>query len=170
MTNPLDTLYKYWHECHGYLRDILLVVVAVMCTNSTTEIANVVTEKLRRPIIKVLHQRSVMPFALTLVARILYALFLQRDCSDTMSICRPTMRSNARGTRVSLALNVIIKIIAGNSLFLFLCVRLFIFLPVSRENTKSNWSRRENTIYCVSIGYDCAQREDSFPSKSIIVI
>lgn len=89
----MNTLYKYRHERCAYLRDILLVA-AVMCTNSATEIASVVTEKLRRPIIKVLHQRSVMPRSCArrlciARARILYALLLQRERrSDTMSICR----------------------------------------------------------------------------------
>lgn len=103
-----DTLYKCRREHRAYLRDILLVA-AVMCTNSATEIASVVTEKLRRPIIKVLHQRSVMllvcsralasaPYAPR--ARILYALLLQRGA---VTQCRfvATMRSNVRSAHVA---------------------------------------------------------------------
>lgn len=78
-----NTLYKYRRERRAYLRDILLVA-AVMCTNSATEIASVVTEKLRRPIIKVLHQRSVMPRSRAYIICVIAAT----RRSDTMSICR----------------------------------------------------------------------------------
>jgi len=71
-----NTLYKYRRERRAYLRDILLVA-AVMCTNSATEIASVVTEKLRRPIIKVLHQRSVM-----LRSRSLARVYYMRYCCN----------------------------------------------------------------------------------------
>lgn len=84
-----NTLYKYRRERRAYLRDILLVA-AVMCTNSATEIASVVTEKLRRPIIKVLHQRPVMlrSRARDRASAYIICVIAATRRSDTMSICR----------------------------------------------------------------------------------